>query len=365
MLKDIEVRCSVEGEEKDIVELLNIIFPNWPTVDVDSPLEYWFWKFRDNPVSSKNFNVALSRGNMIGLFGMFPSILKILDKLLLSNTGVDVGIHPDYRGRGIYNHLRNHVNEMRMMEGYGFSFGIESNPILIQSHERRGDQEKTPFTAREDFKIFDIGVHYQHKKTNYKWLKIIGFKLLNSIFALKNRFHGELKHPEISISEIKIFDSRINGFWSTIKEEYDFIFKKTEDILNWRYFDPRGGKYIVKIAEKDGEIVGYIVTSSKYNREYQVGYIVELLSLSEYPYLKNMLIKDALNYFVKKKINIIRILAVSNNTVEKILRKHFFIKGKPLYLTYTRETNNEFYIRARGLLVPDRIHFSYGDFDYI
>ena len=113
-------------------------------------------------------------------------------------------------------------------------------------------------------------------------------------------------HKEISITEIQSFDSRIDIFWDKIQNEHDFIFMKNQSYLNWRYFDPRGGKYLVKILEKDDEIIGYIVLSTKSKQEYPEGYIVELLSLSEYRNAKNILIIDAIKYFKQNKIGFAR-----------------------------------------------------------
>ncbi len=364
MHEDMEIRHSKDGEEKRIVGLLNILFPKWPVVDVESALEHWFWKFRDNPVKTRNFLVASSGDTIMGVFGFYNSRLKIQAKNILCNTGVDVGVHPDYRGRGIYSALRNRANRIRREEGFDFSFGIESNPILIKAHEKRGDQGKFPFNVRQDFKIIDIDLHYKNSISKNIWIKKIGFKLLKTMTAFRNMFNGDVNFSGIKLIEVDSFDSRINGFFDKIYKEHDFIFTKTVDVLNWRYFDTRGGKYTVKIAEKDDEIIGLLVLSSKSEQEYPAGYIVELLTCSEYSYIQDLLIKDAINHFVEKKINNIKILTVSDTSIEKTLKKHMFHKGPPLYLTYTLDNKVEKLLKWEPLIY-NRIHFSYGDFDYI
>ena len=69
-----------------------------PDIEKYSPLEYWIWKYLENPIKTKKFMIALSGEKEIGAFGLFSNRVKILDKIFLVNSGVDVGTHPDYRG---------------------------------------------------------------------------------------------------------------------------------------------------------------------------------------------------------------------------------------------------------------------------
>jgi len=364
MSDDIVIRCVEEGDEIHIVKLLNQIFKKWPVVDVDSPLNHWIWKYRDNPIKTRNFLVALSGDEIIGVFGLLSNHLKIRDKIILCNSGVDVGIRQDYRGKGIYSTIRRSSYDLRSEGGYVVSYGVETNPILLESNMKGGDYRLFPFTARQDFKIFDIGLHYKMKNTNKKKKKT-AFNMFSTYTSAQNWFRkNNGSNKDISITEIQSFDSRIDVFWSKIKNEHDFIFEKNQSYLNWRYFDPRGGKYLVKILEKDDEIIGYIVMSTKSKQEYPEGYIVELLTLSEYRNAKNMLIIDAINYFKQNKINNIKTVTVLKHSNEKTLKKHMFIKGQPIHLNYNINLNDET-LMTLNPIVPDRIHFSYGDYDFI
>jgi hypothetical protein len=178
-----------------------------------------------------------------------------------------------------------------------------------------------------------------------------------------NKFSShENYYEDIKISEITSFDHRINEFWDKVKEEYDFIFEKSQSYLNWRYCDPRGGKYFVRIVEKDETIVGYIVYSARLKKEYPFGYIIELLTLSGYDYVKDILLKEALSYFAENNVNFIQTIMVSGHSNEKIFNKYLFLKGAPLFLTYSNEYTDE-KLMNWSPMVPERIHFCYGDYD--
>ena len=363
MSEEILIRPNQQGEEQEIVDLLNILFPKWPVVDVNSSLQHWQWKYWDNPIKKKNCLVAVSQNKIIGFFGLYSNKLKIKNREIFSNTGVDVGTHPDYRGKGIYSSLRNTAGKVRVEEGFELSFGIESNPILIQAHEKRGDQGKFPFTVRQDYKIIDIDVHYQNKKSNYVFLKKIGFKILNYFTSIRNLIGWSSNIQGVNVYEGK-YDQRLEKFFKKIEDEHDFIFKKTSEHIAWRYFDSRGGNYVIKYAEFGDEIVGYVVLSEKMEQEYSRGYIVELITLSEFSSIQDLLIQESIDYFKEREVNFIRFLAISGKSVERSLRRHMFLKGKPLYLTFTLGLNDASLLKWRPLIM-DRIHFCYGDFDYI
>jgi GNAT superfamily N-acetyltransferase len=303
---------------------------------------------------------------IIGVFGLFSSLLKVKDQTVLCNTGVDVGIHPDYRGRGIYSSIRDYANEVRVEEGYGFSYGIESNPVLIKAHEARGDQNSFPFTVRQDFKIIDINKHFEKNKSNYVWIKKIGFYFLKRITLLNNRFR---KIREISQVELVDFcdDSLISKFLSNINSEHDFIFLRSLEYFRWRYLDARGGSYFIKYAIKNGRLIGFIVLSMKSSQDvedYPLGYIVELVTLNEFSWVEYRLIEEAIDYFRKSGVNFIRFLTVSGKKIERLLKGYMFLNGDPLYLTFTVGLNREDILKWQPFVL-DRIHFCYGDIDYI
>jgi hypothetical protein len=146
--------------------------------------------------------------------------------------------------------------------------------------------------------------------------------------------------------------------------EHDFIFQRSLEDFRWRYRDPRGGEYTVKYAAKDNEIIGYVVLGEKIVDNYPVGYIVELISLQEFSLVQDRLIGEAVEYFRERRVNLILFLSVSGKSMEHFLRRHMFVPGEPLYLTYTLGMYDEDLLKWEPFLV-DRVHFCYGDFDYI
>jgi hypothetical protein len=255
---------------------------------------------------------------------------------------------------------------LRKEKGFQFSFGVETNPIIIKAHIRHGRHNLFPFKVNTFKKIKDIDLHFRIKKRKYTQLR-------KSLFHLNNKYNGlinyinpiniEKKYP---ISEIKYFDDRITDFWDNIKDHYKYIVEKTRNYLNWRYCDQRGGKYKIKIIEQNNSILGYMILSiRKSNINYPEGYIIDMMTLPNYSYLKNTFIEDAINYFNNQDINIIKTLTISKHSNETMFKKHGFIQSEPLYLNYPIPTNISQDLVKLENISTDRINFSYGDYDFI
>jgi hypothetical protein len=62
------------------------------------------------------------------------------------------------------------------------------------------------------------------------------------------------------IVDLERFDEGTDAIWEAAKSEFDFAVVRRQDYLNWRYADPRAGRFVMRAAVEGGEIVGYCVT---------------------------------------------------------------------------------------------------------
>jgi hypothetical protein len=201
----------------------------------------------------------------------------------------------------------------------------------------------------------------------YAFIYRYGFHLSKLANQCRNAFR--LHRPssyDFQITKIAHFDGRIEVFWEEIKDHYHFIVERNRDYLNWRYCDPRGGDYLVRIAEANSHILGYTVLRiDKHQRDYPVGYIIDLLTLPNRFDVANALVGEATNYFDDHHINIIISLMIKNHPYEAILKKNGFITGlkkRHLYYRVYAEIKELSKLKKES---PCWIHFAYGDFDEI
>jgi hypothetical protein len=196
----------------------------------------------------------------------------------------------------------------------------------------------------------------------------LGLNIVNIFNDLKRRItRKEQQDKDYSLIEIDFFDDRINDFWNSIKETHDFIVVRNDKYLNWRYCDKRGGNYIIKIAEKDSKILGYIVYRvNRYVEEYPTGNIVDLLALEDRLDVAESLLESAWDHFRMEDVNLALFRMIEGHSYEKIAKRLGFISHPKKILTFIRF----FGIREEELKPihtsnPNRIHLVEGDYDTI
>jgi GNAT superfamily N-acetyltransferase len=366
MKKSYIVRPYQSGDDEGLVKLLELVFNGWPHFDLScTPLDHWRWKFRDNPLKSNIITVALSNNDIIGCHHMVPTRLKLGGRVLLYGNGSDSAVHPDFRGLGIFNELEELRKELAIKNKMEFTFHHSGNPIVIGKRQRRGDPS-FPHEVIALSRIRDIDRHLQSIHTDNSWLKRYGFHFLKFINKL-NAAPNFLPSQEFTISKIQSFHDNINVFWNETKDHYTFIVERSKDYLNWRYCDPRGGDYIVRMAEADGRVLGFIVLRiNRYVEDYPRGYVADLISLPNRFDVVDALVGDAIRFFDELDINTISVQVIREHPYERIFKRYGFLQGSYKISTFYRTLGllgdelNKFQTSS-----SERMHFEYGDYDAI
>ena len=273
------------GDEEDIVNFLVEAFDGWPHFDLQCPpVDHWRWKFIDNPQKLTVATLAKSEGRIVGCLHGLPQRLKIGDQMFLSCQGVDAATHPDFRGIGVYSKLRKYKLELIRNTAINFYFVVSAHPLLIDKNKREG-RPALPFILEHMVRIRDIDLHLKKVSSERSLVKKYGYHALRTINRIKGSAKIPIKiHDGFKVTEIDRFDHKMDGFWSSVFAHYKLIVQRDRDYLNWRYCDPRGGKYDIRVAEADGRILGYMVLRvNNYIPDYPTGYIVDLMALPDRP----------------------------------------------------------------------------------
>jgi hypothetical protein len=177
----------------------------------------------------------------------------------------------------------------------------------------------------------------------------------------------EEKAKDIEVFNIKKFDKRINHFWNDTKDHYDLVAERNLEYLNWRYCDPRGGEYKVKIAEESNRVLGYIVSREKnsgegFNQD-SMGYIVDLFIAQDRFDVARILLDDVLKEFNHNSVNLIQSFVLKKHPYEGIFRKKGFLDSRAKPMTLYKKLGSK--IKIKDLNSPKRLHLQYGDTDWI
>lgn len=109
-----EIKSFENGDENAIIELFNIVFKR------SMSMEYWRWRFENNPAGKHMLSLMWDQGKLVGHYAVSPVRLRINNIEYLSALSMATMTHPEYGGRGIFSLLANDL--------YG---KLESNPNFV------------------------------------------------------------------------------------------------------------------------------------------------------------------------------------------------------------------------------------------
>ena len=358
------------GDEEGLIRLLELVFSGWPHLDLPcSPLDHWKWKFEDNPQKNNVIPIAESGDLIIGSNHSFPLTLKLFDEVYMGSQSTDLATHPDYRNMGVYRSISDFKTELYKKRNYAFSYAITSNPIVFDTAMKMG-RNGFPHKISTLIRVKDVDLHLKMKQSEDALLKKFGAQFLIQSGRLRNVvgsiFSSSSAETDFKMRDIKIFNEGFTSFWDDVKGSYDFIIERNIEYLNWRYCDPRGGNFTVKVAESEGKYLGFIVLRiNRYNASYPEGYIADLLTVPERPDVASKLIKEANSFFDESNVNIIYYWVVNGHPYEDIMKREGFFDSR--FVPYFIFQNVSIGSTWDGFqkIPPHRMHYQYGDSDWI
>jgi hypothetical protein len=260
------------------------------------------------------------KNEIIGYSGYVPFQGLFGSKRLNGFVGTDVAIDPEYRKR--FPHLA---------------------VVLARSYEKFVRKDKLfPLIFPNDLEALEA-----FKKV--QWGTFAALHQLSDPLAAQ--FLPEIASSSIEIKRIEHFDKDIDAFFKRVSNQHLFLMNTGMDSLNWRYFQNPFSEYVVLIAVKKKEIVGYIVTGLKGKDICIVDLVVDL----EYPRVMLLLIYSALKYYDKTKIASTTCCLSHKKYIEIINKSGFFRYGKieclffKVGLLYSQITYNDVYSSDKSL----------------
>jgi len=367
ILNDIKMRLYNVGDEDKIVNLLKLVFNNWPHFDLScSPIDHWKWKYAKRPNQYINIYLAEHNSLIVGNESRIPLQAKVGKKILYCEQRGDLSVHPDYRGKGIFKKMHTATNDSSQKAGVMFSYAIEGNPIVIKYLEKRG----VPTLNKKVKNLFWINNYkkflekYDKKNIRLHSFGIFLYKLWNKIRYIL--FINNTVEETWVINNLQNFDDRFDDFWKMISKNYDYILVRNSKYLNWRYCDPRAGTYNIKAIEESGKILGYVVLRiNKYQENSPTGHIVDIQAL---PYRTNVLealIQKSLKFFLDAEINQVNCWLIEDHPYVKSFKKYGFLDIRQQiyfdFIPYNIDDTN-----LQNIIGSNReIYISMGDSDII
>lgn len=318
------VREYRDGDEEGLLELRRNVHGKVP--DEEQWRRRWKWMHRDNPAGKSRIWLAEHDNIIIGQCPFFFTQMKVGEEVATAAHSRDLMTDPNYRRQGISYTLQTVGQNEVAKEGISIMYSFPN---------------KSNYLSKMKSGWYDVGLlQFRFKILNTKNLlrKHVGNKLLLAICTavanlLLSIFFKTKEPPKINgltISRVSFFDDRIDDLWKRVSHDYEIITVRNKEYLNWRYTQVPGAKYEIYIAEKDGQVCGYIVLRAVKEGSLVKGYIFDLLILSNREDVAHCLLSKAIQYFKHQKADFIYCKMMVGKRLLNIFRRAGFLSFRPL-----------------------------------
>jgi GNAT superfamily N-acetyltransferase len=366
------LRRYKEGDEKDILELLRMNH-------VYRTIEEWSWEYKNNPFGNL-IVVAEHDGRVVGHEALVPAYMKIGTRVARGSQAVDLIVHPKLRRQGISLAIGKMLVREAEKEGIDLSYGFP-NKLSHYGHLKFGwfdvakvsqlvkplNMNNIPNLLARYQTVKVLGKHRTTRTASRYLLQTI-LKAISFFSKTFNQINGndDDESENMQVRTVESFDKRIDDFWKNISKNYSVIVIRDKEYLNWRYFQKPNAGYTVLLAEKDAEILGYVVLRCMNKEGLKLGYIVDLLASPANRGLIQRLIVSAIRHFRNEKADLVacRILknSLGGRLQNKLLKYNGFIQfsSDPLIC----RTNSD-QLSRKIVADPEKWYITIGDTDYL
>ena len=242
-------KIEIANSSDEIQKLYKIIYPEKDCSKFD-------WLYNQNPLGKADMFVARddTTNQVIGAYVIIPMLLSIHGQPALTGQAIDGMVHPDYRGKHLFNRLVAEVFE-KVKSKYKYLIGFPNNMS-------RGSLIKAGWIEMGEFVTWSLPLQPKAVLGSVSKIPLIGsianvlakplLSLYRMYYASKFRLHDiELKpldNDSFEIESTQLSISKINPVMTV--RDIDFI--------RWRLLTVPKENYQTLVFKRDNDFLGYI-----------------------------------------------------------------------------------------------------------
>lgn len=225
------------GDEYKIIQLFNEVFGK------KMELKYWNWRYKKS--EQVYINTMWDDEELVGHYALFPIEVIYKNRAIKTGFSMTTMTSNRYKKLGIFKTLAENLylsafNDLKII------WGFPNNNSL-------------------------------HGFVKYlNWRHVFDINML-TIDLIITKIQSDSKN----IFEINEFSSEYNNLFSKVIDKYDFIVKRDENYLNWRFVDNPLNRYYILEYKEQNVLKGYCVYKMYRDNQIYCGDIVDILALNE------------------------------------------------------------------------------------
>jgi GNAT superfamily N-acetyltransferase len=361
--KKFTIQEFFENSDEQVFDLLHVVYPDHPVYkNTEMIPRYWRWWFREIP-GKKGRVFGVPGDNCIA--GVRP--LSFFSFMVNGHEEVDGFLnatvtHPEYRKRGFFSKSLQYVLNVAGKEEnlrFAISFPNDNSYPLHLKNPR--------IAALCDLPLY-VKVLCPEKISG----KIpLPMPFLKALLSMAQRAKKRMLPQEVSIQEIKQFDSRFDAFWKKVKHLNKAWMQRTTEYLNWRYVQSPLGRYSIFAAvdQNEGSIRGYIVTKDEMRFGLKLGLILDLVVLPEELNSATILVNRGIERLEQQGVDVIGCLMLRHHPLVRALRENglLHVPGRfaprKFYVTISKLTDDQQF--NAFICNPENWFLMWGDTDTV
>jgi len=347
----IDIRKMQPGDEEGLSQLVEEVF------NENKSIEYWRWKYFENPCGFHQTNVAMEGDECVGIMGAVPIKVIINNTVFFANQGVDIVVSPKHRKNRTFFRLEKAATRLCLEyhSVFTYAFSVEDTYRLFTKLLRF--QGVSP--------VFNMNKIINPTPYIQRYLKFkIPSEILGGLFknVIKRILSKSVAPPKgLRVFDITYFDQRFDDLWSHEAPKYGIAIVRDSEYLNWRYIENPSPYKIIAVGS-DESIEGFVVIKSADEIGLRRGRIVDFLIRDNRPAVMDTLFSTAIKHLIDEDVDVITCWLIGSEEIHAALKKKRFIKRKTnhdlMIRTYSDKFSNEF------LADESRWYMTMGDSDY-
>jgi hypothetical protein len=262
-------------------EILQASFPRWPPFEVPvAPIDHLRWKLDHPGWAPASLVGEMVDGVMAGVNLRLHRRFRVGGIVREARDWVDQCLHPDYQERGIYGRLAASWPEQR--GDYDLGVWSTRHPKVVAAtrvgptHLEIGDRIRgwiLPLGSAEALATRGGNELPAWSRTALSRVAVAASRIRRT-----GRVSGSWPAgARVSVRAIERFDDRVSALVESFGRQFDLVQERTPAFLRWRYGDPRGGRFQVLGAEREGELAGYVAVKTSEG----LAYVMDLVAAPE------------------------------------------------------------------------------------
>jgi len=354
-------RLVREGDEANLLALLQAAFGRWPAVDAPvAPIEHLRWKLAAAPPADRYHCVAQVDGRLVAAHLAVLHRFRARYGTAVALRTWDAAVHPDEQGRGLMRELRRFLLEQARPHADFETGAFTRNAAMSRLLDEAG---QVPLGARMETAIAPLTLPAAIATLKLSPRRAPA-KLVRAAALLARWAQSRPARPVdgFAIRTVQRFDGRIAAFVEEASEPFDLLIERTPEFLRWRYEDERGGRFTIALAEEGDRLLGYAVQRMTRGR----AYLADLLALPGRPDAVEALARHAAASFRRQGAATVECLIAADHPYRAILSRCGFVgrrRRKDLFaIVPLRASPGQLaFLQRPGL----RLHLMLGDSDTV